>query len=215
MLYINAMSDPYVGRSYARWTVVTFAFAKPPHKYYLCRCECGAEKSVQINSVVGGYTQSCGCLRREVARRVNTKHGLCAHPAYNAWSGMKKRCENPNAAFYKHYGGRGITVCDEWQEFQVFWNDMGSSWVAGLTIDRIDVNGNYEKSNCKWSTKLEQGQNKRNSLILETPWGRMTQAAAARAAGISTGSLVRRIKAGRLHEAWFPPNPGVLNRIRK
>lgn len=200
------MSDAMVGRTFDRWNVVSFAFVKGPHKYYNCKCECGTERPVQGWSMVYGKTLSCGCLRREVNVELHTTHGSCAHPAYKSWSDMKKRCQNDKMAAYKDYGGRGIIVCDAWQTFEGFWRDMGPTWVAGLTIERNDVNGNYEPLNCCWATKLEQAQNKRNSVLIDTPWGKLSQSAAARKAGISLGALIGRMQSGWPKDLWFTPS---------
>lgn len=194
-----------VGQPYGRWTILSYSHTKGPHKYYDCRCECGTERSVQGWSLVYGKTLSCGCLRREVNKVIHLTHGSCAHPAYKIWSGVKKRCQNPDAHAYKHYGGRGISLADAWQAFEGFWADMGAAWKPGLTIEREDVNGNYEPGNCRWATMLEQGGNKRNNRIIDTPWGPLHQAEAARRAGISVQTLSSRMRAGWPQETWLLP----------
>jgi hypothetical protein len=135
---------------------------------WLCQCECGNFVSVQGGSLKAGKTKSCGCYNREVATKLckeRSTHNLSRTPFYIAWLNMKARCENTNKKEYKHYGGRGIKVCDKWKNFEIFYEDMYSSYKRGLTLDRIDVNGNYCKENCRWITIQEQSNNKRSNIM--------------------------------------------------
>jgi hypothetical protein len=105
------------------------------------------------------------------------------------------RCTNPNNSDFKHYGGRGIKVCDRWfGSFDAFLEDMGSSWVDGLSIERRDVNGNYEPSNCYWATQSQQMRNTRKSLIIDTPWGKLHWIEAAEKIGITSHAMWYRVK---------------------
>lgn len=148
-----------------------------------CKCDCGKESVVRYPLLVSGNTRSCGCLEREnkerimkLAQQVNRKSvsedfagKLENHPLYKTWKSMLMRCNNPNVRGYKHYGGRGIKVCDRWSGdlgFENFVNDMGER-PDGTTLDRIDVNGNYEPSNCRWATTEQQMNNRTdNSRII-------------------------------------------------
>lgn len=204
--YIIGMEDAMLGRTFGQWTVVSFAFVKKPHKYYNCRCSCGTERPVQGPSLKAGTSASCGCTKGQKISKARTTHGSCSHPAYQSWTAMRRRCQDSTFTGYRNYGARGITVCDKWQTFEGFWADMGASWALGLTIERNDVNGNYAPENCRWATYEEQASNRRVNVILDTPWGKITQAEAARRAGISLGSLIHRMKSGWPKELWLMPS---------
>lgn len=183
------------GKKFFRWTVISFSHSKRPHNYWTCRCECGTERVVQENSLVTGITKSCGCLRSEKAGRHFIKHASCGQPGYKSWAAMRARCNKVNSFAYKDYGGRGIKVCERWNDFTKFWEDMGPTWSLGLTLERKDFNGNYEPSNCTWIPRSEQSKNRRGLIFVETDQGRMTVGAAAKIAGVSRGCMEHRIAA--------------------
>lgn len=135
--------------------------------FALCVCKCGNISSVSSSNLFNSRPiLSCGCLRKEVTSVRNTKHGLSkrgnSHPLYQTWKGIRARCTNQNHSSWKHYGGRGITVCKRWGRFDMFVEDMFSSWKPGLTIERKNNSLGYFPENCCWATRKEQGQNKRN-----------------------------------------------------
>jgi len=133
-----------------------------------CRCDCGNEVNIKGGNLTSGNSISCGCYSRECTVERSTIHGMASrkkrHPIYRTWVAMLRRCEDPNNNRYKYYGARGIKVCDEWHDAQVFidWA-LANNWQKGLSIDRIDNDGNYEPGNCRWTTRKEQARNKTNS----------------------------------------------------
>lgn len=136
-----------------------------PRRKFLCKCDCGNETEVALNALT--RTLSCGCLRSEMVSERATIHGLRKHTLYNVWDGMKQRCGNPHTARYRHYGGRGIKVCEEWKnDFKVFYDwAMANGWKKGLQIDRIENDGNYEPFNCQFISNKENNRKKDNNKI--------------------------------------------------
>lgn len=167
-----------------------------------CVCDCGNNATVRGKSLTGGATMSCGCLRSDRSRLSVTKHGGYGTRLYAIWISMRQRCLNKNNSAYKNYGGRGITICDEWNDFSSFkkWaEDSGYDDSANrgtCTLDRIDVNGNYTPDNCRWTTMREQSNNRRNSIELYFMGKTMTISDWAKELGVKYCTLWKRYKAG-------------------
>jgi hypothetical protein len=130
--------------------------------YADCECSCGVSKSIRLDGILQGSVLSCGCYNKEVVSKTHTKHGMSHSRTYSSWESMKARCNNPKSTKYEIYGGRGITFQESWKEYVNFLNDMGEA-PDGCTLDRIEVNGDYTKSNCRWASASIQTKNTRKS----------------------------------------------------
>lgn len=202
-----------VGQRFGRLIVIERYICDGKQPKWLCQCDCGNEKIVFGTHLKQGTTKSCGCLGKEMAPERgrksklgerSLKHGDFGTRLYGVWTAMKRRCQNPNVKHYKDYGGRGILVCSEWQEYIPFkeWA-MSSGYKEGLSLDRIDVNGNYEPSNCRWVTMFEQEQNRRNTVHIEYNGKMYTIREAADITGLSYRTIKGRVERGWSGERIF------------
>lgn len=130
---------------------------------YRCLCDCGQFVTIQMAKLTTGVRTTCGHDARDRLAEAATRHGLRFNPLYMRWAHIKERCENPNCKDYANYGGRGIVVCDRWQDVRNFITDMESTFVPGLTIERVEVNGPYSPGNCIWIPASEQAKNTRKT----------------------------------------------------
>lgn len=175
---------------------------------WLCRCDCGAEKTIYGGHLRAGYARSCGCLRDEKAKQQMTKHGGCGSSEHAIWHGMIGRCEWDIINF-KRYGGRGIKVCDRWRSsFDNFLADMGPRPV-GKSLDRINNDGDYEPANCRWATPREQARNRHNSVTITVNGETMLMIEAAERFGVNYQTIRWRLRAG------WSPEKSVDGKVRE
>jgi hypothetical protein len=185
------------GRKFGKLTVVDIAYLKNRHIYWNCLCECGNTKIVNGIGLKRGTTKSCGCYNRECLS--NRKiHGLSKRRIHNIWCGMKARCYNPHVQCFSHYGGRGIQVCDQWlHDSKAFidWS-MSHGYTDELSIDRTDVNGDYEPDNCRWASKGEQARNTTQNHFITINGLTKCFSDWAHDAGISVQTAIKRMYRG-------------------
>lgn len=169
-----------------------------------CKCDCGNETDVITAKLKNGTTKSCGCLKISMVKERSTTHGMTRTRIYNIWNGIYTRCYNKNHASYKQYGNRGIAMCPEWlgeHGFENFFEwSMKNGYAENLTIDRIDNDGNYEPTNCRWSDNKEQQRNKRNNFVVSFKGKEVPLSVVSEETGIDRATLSCRIKRGMTAE---------------
>lgn len=185
------------GLRFERLSVISEHGRQNCHVTWLCKCDCGNTTVACSGDLRQGKTRSCGCLHNEMVAEITKSHEMADTRLYNIWNNMKQRCFNPNANRYGDYGARGITVCDSWLDPGSFFQwAKENGYADNLTIDRIDTNGNYEPSNCRWVTVKKQNNNRRSNHNLtfrgEThniqEWSEIT--------GLSRSTIKGRLKRG-------------------
>jgi len=185
------------GKRFGRLLVIERVGTRGRSVLWKCRCDCGNEKEIVSGSLINGNTKSCGCLQAQSAKEKHTTHGMKRTRIYNTWAKMIQRCNNQNEKCYQNYGGRGIRVCDNWSEFIPFYSwAMKNGYDDSLSIDRINNDGNYEASNCKFSTSKEQANNRRGNVFYEYQGEIKTLSQWSDVCKASRDSLLHRIKAG-------------------
>lgn len=191
------------GEKYHMLTAINYVGTDENHAaYWLFRCECGNEKVIALNSVrrKKGFVSSCGCkdILMHHSNPNRLSHGMCGTRLYRIWKAMKTRCTNPNSKDYRNYGGRGITVCNEWKnDFQTFyeWSKI-HGYTDDLTIDRIDPNGNYEPSNCRWVSLKIQANNRRSDRYISFNGETHTAKEWEDITGIKSSTIRKRLSLG-------------------
>jgi hypothetical protein len=196
------------GDRFNKWTVIDEVEKQGGCRAFECLCDCGESGIVRLYGLRSGKSGGCGCIQREKA----TKHGHAKVSAvsrtWNVWSGMKSRCRCKTHKQYEDYGGRGIKVCDRWDVFSNFLADMGKC-PTGRSIDRIDNNGNYEPSNCRWATPKQQARNKRNNRLITCNGNTRTLSEWSEITGIKRENISMRIKKGWPVEKALSPMSGL------
>lgn len=199
-----------IGNKYGRWTVLGVGESRfysdktkktsIEHRMWLCLCECGTERVVSEMSLKSGKSVSCGCYNRERSSLKHTKHGEVVGDIksveYSVWSQLKARCNNPKNSRFAMYGGRGISVCERWNEFGNFLEDMGRRPGKSYSLDRIDNNKGYSPDNCKWSTPHEQMTNRTITRFVSMNGEKVPLATLAKQHNIPANTLRFRILKG-------------------
>jgi hypothetical protein len=192
-----------IGNTYSRLTVVSYSHVTitpggSKIHHYNCNCSCGGKITARKNSLIQGNPKSCGCISKEKSLNgERRRYGVDLIPEYGVWLGMKGRCYNLNDTKYKNYGARGIIVCNRWlNSFHDFLEDMGNRPSSKHSIERDNVNGNYEPNNCRWATDIEQANNRTNNRVLEIDGISKNLCQWADEVGIKRETLAYRINSG-------------------
>lgn len=198
------INDTEANKYFADWTVLGPLFGVRFNGRLewlcVCQCKCGTIDVLYFNNLRRGMSTACKSCRNGKVSISRTRHGRSRTRVHNIWCGILTRCTNPNVACWKNYGGRGIRICDRWLVFENFYEDMGEP-PAGYEIDRIDPNGNYEPSNCRWVTIKQQARNKRSVEKVLYRGQLMTTADISELTGVKTDLIRNRIRKGWSIEA--------------
>lgn len=169
---------------------------------WLCQCKCGTQKEIRASDMVQGSVKSCGCEHIKRIAKASTTHGMTNTRTYSIWQAMRLRCNRIN----QDYSCRGITYDERWDSFENFYLDMGEV-PTGMSIDRINVNGNYNKDNCRWATQEQQANNKRSSVFIEYNGKKQTVSQWAKELKMNHHTLRSRLKKGLTAEQALTPLP--------
>lgn len=184
-----------IGYKFGRLTVLAWhGKNKQGNNTWLCECECGNKVVVRTADLNNGHTKSCGCLTKDNFRKVITKHEKRNTRLYSVWSNMRNRCNNPSSERFNQYGGRGITICKEWEHFETFYEwALANGYSNNLTIDRIDNSKGYSPNNCRWASSSEQNSNTRRNHLITYGGKTQTMTQWAEEIGIVVGTLESRL----------------------
>ncbi len=188
-------SSLQIGSRIGWLTIMGWQFRLKARARVVCECRCGTRLVVDVCNLASGHSTSCGCQRPVLASRALRQHGLTHTSTYNRWVNMRSRCNNPTSDSYALYGGRGITVCEEWdRSFIAFLRDMGGECPDGMTLERKDSNGNYGPDNCIWASHQDQANNRRNNRLFKWQGQQMTLRHICNETGANYELVRRRLK---------------------
>lgn len=191
-----------IGKRFHKLLVVEKANNQKHKTMWKCKCDCGSITLVTTSNLNANRVKSCGCLRIDQLIKRSTTHNQRHTSLYEVWKSIKQRCLNPQSKAYKNYGGRGICICDEWKNnFENFYKwSISNGYTKGLTIDRIDNNSNYSPQNCRWVTRLQQANNKRNTIYLTINNKTDSLSNWLRVYNVNRSTYMTRIKYGKTPE---------------
>lgn len=194
---VTPRNEDLAGQVFGRLTVqgrVQSPSAKNTHRHWRCLCSCGHVVTVCTAHLRAGHSTSCGCSRTDRVAGLKRTHGLAHTPEYKTWIAMKQRCLNPKATSFRHYGGRGITVCERWRDdFVAFLTDVGPKPSPQHSIERSDNNGPYAPDNCSWAVQIDQMNNNRRNRYIEYRGERRTFTQWLRATGLPKHTFLMRV----------------------
>lgn len=198
------------GQVFHRLTVVRISPVRGGVRKWECLCQCGNECVAKQQALLTGKQKSCGCYQREMRGKTQRKHGATGTSLYKRWNHIKSRCLRPQDPAFKCYGGRGITICEEWaRSYEAFAAHIGEPPSENHSIDRIDNNRGYEPGNVRWALPVDQCNNTRRNRVVEVDGQAMTVAQWSRVTGVSQCLIIYRLNAGwdARDAVWLSPNP--------
>lgn len=200
----NACYKDLTGQCFGRLTVIGPALPSASGRTrFQCKCVCGKIVNVEGGNLVSGATKSCGCIRREITRKLKLSHGMVGTRIYRCWMNMRSRCLNPKNKEFSNYGGRGISICKEWNDFSAFYNWATlNGYRDDLTIDRIDVDKGYCPQNCRWANRYTQSRNRTDNVYITIDGKTMIQEDWAKELNVSSGLIRYRRK--KYPSIWNP-----------